>query len=85
VRDPLPCNRPAFGLRLQHAIDRLHDVPAAAVIGGDSQIQTGISGRQVFRVADELDQTRLEAREVADYAQPDAVLVQSGNLLLPAP
>ena len=64
-------------MRLRQAIDGLQDVPATAVVGGDGQRQPGVAGGASLAGVDQLPQARLEARQIADDLQADAVLVQA--------
>ena len=68
--------------RSQRTIDRLGDVPAAAIIGCDGQRHAGVVARGGLGVEDQLAQTRLESRPVADDPEAHAVLVQARHLLL---
>jgi hypothetical protein len=62
--------------------DGLHDVPPAAVAGADGQVQPRVLLRGVFRLADQRPQRRVERRQVADDAQPDALFLQLGDFAL---
>src|SRR6266850_4605737 len=63
-----------------HAVDRLQDVPASAVIGGNGEREPVVAGGQLLRVADQSGQTRLEAGQVAHHPETDAVGVELAHL-----
>ena len=61
---------------------RLHQVPAPAVVGGDGERKTRIGRGQLLGPARELDDPRPERRDIADDLQPHLVPVQAFGLLL---
>jgi hypothetical protein len=57
-------------------LGRLQDVPAAAVVRGDRQRQARVARGLGFGAADQVADARLEAIEIADHPQADAVRMQ---------
>ena len=72
--------RPLGGARLRRAARGLRDVPAAAVVGADRQVQLGVALGLLLRLGDQAAQLRVEGRHVADHAHPDAELDQLVDL-----
>src|SRR5689334_11968416 len=64
------------------AVGRLQDVPAPAVVGGDGEREPLVARGELLAAADELDDARVEARDVAHDLEADAVLVELADFLL---
>jgi hypothetical protein len=70
------------GVILEQAVDCLHDVPPAAVVGCNGQCEARIRGCAQLGFVDERYEARLEAGEISHHLEADIVLVQLGHLAL---
>ena len=69
---------------LQHAIDRLNQIPAPAVVGCYRKREPGVVAGEALGLTDEIDKPLLEAVTVADNAEADPLRVQPGHFVLQA-
>src|SRR5579859_25467 len=71
-----------LGLIACHAVDRLQDIPAPAIVRCDRQGKPVVGCRQHFRFGNHPVQSWFETGQIADDFQSDAILVQLGDFLL---
>src|SRR6266700_827499 len=60
----------------------LHQIPAAAIVGGNRERKPRVARGELLGAARELDHARSEGRDIADYLQAHLVLVQPLGFLL---
>src|SRR5207253_3478527 len=72
-------------IRCDELVRGLRDVPAPAVVSGNSEGQSRIVRGKRFASRDQLADSRLEALRIADHLEADVVLVELNHFLLECP
>ncbi len=65
----------------EHALHRLHDIPASSIVRGYGQRELGIVGGKRFRFADQFGKPRLKTVDVAHHFEADVVFMQPSDFL----
>src|SRR4051812_8851893 len=69
------------GMVLQEAVERLHDVPAAAIVRRNGEREAAVPLGQLLRLLDQPADLRIEATQIAHHLEPHAVAMQLFHLV----